>query len=582
MIAVALAPACADVDGSDGGESNIVAFSHGIVGMRGTIPASSTPVGSVSKIKRRTSKRQVRGGLAMSATSQINYASPLSGPIDVRAVRYPTEPSRFALAAVSVVSALAVVVVWMAVIDLESLLLGVISLLIGMVAIWVALQIHRLRILGDAVLVTSETLPHIQSAIDEVRHRVGYHRRVDIFVVPKSSKPVTLTSYFGVRVLIVEGRAVADITAPATRPQLLFLLGTYFGALKAKHDRWAVVEMIIDRAGVRKILAPFVGPWLRATAYTGDQIAYVCSRDLGTSLDAVFRALVGREMSPQLEAAGVLKQAERVRTSWLLRFSQLFRPVPHATNRFLNVLRFAARLEPETVWGFRATLPENARTSLDTMLARAVRDEQRRFGAAVLTCFAVATGAFLCYAGLRAADTSETLPPDFDESSPAPVEPIPTTPETAPPPTVPIPTPAEELAEAVPVSLGVACVEIAEPPADFFEVHAAVTCEGLSPADADRADIYSFDSSVAMSAATDAYLGDLGDGACEDGLRGTWSSDDVYRGTLGCYVAPNGNTTAVWTIDDEAILIVAGDPNMALPEMYDWWSQATPASLLFG
>jgi hypothetical protein len=518
----------------------------------------------------------------MSATSQVNYASPVSGSIDVRAVRYPTEPSRFALAVASVVSALAVVVVWVAVIDLESLLVGVISLVIGMVAIWVTLQIHRLRILGDAVLVTSDTLPHLQSAIDEIRHRVGYHRRVDIFVVPESSKPVTLTSYFGVRVLIVEGRAVADITAPATRPQLLFLLGTYFGALKAKHDRWAVIEMITDRAGVRKILAPFVGPWLRATAYTGDQIAYVCCRDLGTSLNAVFRALVGREMSPQLEAAGVLKQAERVRTSWLLRFSQLFRPVPHATNRFLNVLRFAACLEPESVWRFRATLPEHARTSLDRMLGRAARDEQRRLGAAVLTCFAVATGALLCYAGLSVGDTSETFSTDFDQSDPAPVEPIPTTPETTPPSTVPIPTPAEELIDAVPSSLGTSCVEITEPPAEFFDVQAAVTCEGLTLADADFVEIYRFDSYVAMSEATNAYLGDLGDGACEDGLRDTWNSNDVYRGTLGCYVAPNGITMAVWTIDDEAILILAGDADMALTEMYDWWSQATPAWLLSG
>jgi hypothetical protein len=102
--------------------------------------------------------------------------------------------------------------------------------------------------------VANDSLPDLQAAVDEVRNRVGYYRRVDIFVVPKSSKPVTLTSYFGVRVLVVEGRAVADITAPATRPQLLFLLAAYFGALKAKHDRWAVVEILIDRAAYVKSL----------------------------------------------------------------------------------------------------------------------------------------------------------------------------------------------------------------------------------------------------------------------------------------------------------------------------------------
>ena len=174
-------------------------------------------------------------------TDQLHRASAVPEQIDVKALRYPTEPSRFVLAVASVVAGLAVVIVWLGAIELSSLLVGIAGLAIGMAALWVVLQVNRVRILGDSVLVTSETLPDLQSAIDEVRSRIGYHRRVDIFVVPKSARPVTLTSYFGVRVLIVEGRAVADITAPDTRSQLLFLLGTYFGALKAKHDRWAVV-----------------------------------------------------------------------------------------------------------------------------------------------------------------------------------------------------------------------------------------------------------------------------------------------------------------------------------------------------
>jgi hypothetical protein len=119
-----------------------------------------------------------------------------------------------------------------------------------------------------------------------------------------------------------------------------------------------------------------------------------------------------------------------------------------------------------------------------------------------------------------------------------------------------------------------------EPPDQFVDLRAAVTCSGLTTADADFVDVYSFDSDDSMSAATDFWLGDLGDGACEDGLRDTWTSNDVYRGTLACYVAENGSTIAAWTIDDEAVLIVAADPDMAFTEMYDWWRQATPASLL--
>src|SRR5262245_62103921 len=159
----------------------------------------------------------------MSATDEVQRASVMSESIDVRALRYPTEPSRFVLAAACTLSGLAVVAVWLVQLDLPKLFAAVIGLALGMALLWLAFQIARVRILGDAVLVTSQTFPDFQRAIDEVRGRVGYHRRVDIFVVPKLTTPAQLTSYFGVRVLLVEGSAVADITTPAKPPELVFL-----------------------------------------------------------------------------------------------------------------------------------------------------------------------------------------------------------------------------------------------------------------------------------------------------------------------------------------------------------------------
>jgi hypothetical protein len=514
----------------------------------------------------------------MSATDELQRASVMSESIDVTALRYPTEPSRFVLAAACTLSGLAAVAVWLFQLDRPRLFATVIGLAIAMTLLWVAFQIARVRILGDAVLVTSQTFPDFHPAIDEVRSRVGYHRRVDIFVVPKLTTPAQLTSYFGVRVLLVEGGAVADITTPAKRPQLLFLLGTFFGALKAKHDRWAVVEFLTDSVGLRKILAPFVGPWLRATVYTGDQVAYACSRDLGTSLDAVFRTLVGRELSPQLQAAGLIKQAQRVRTSLILRFSQLFRPVPHSTNRFLNLLRFAEHMQPESVADFRAALPEAAMAPLDVALERAARDERRRVGAAVMTCIAVAVGALMIYAGFMVGDAPRSSPSDVDSVGPTPVDT--TTPtQRTPTPAQPTPTPAQVLIDAVPASLGGSCAENTASPDALVGLRAAVRCFGLTARDADRVDVYQFDSYESMSAAAKFWLGNLASRECVGGLRGTRTDSGDHPGTLACHVASTGVSVAVWTIEDDAILIAAEDPDMGLTELYTWWQQATPASL---
>ncbi len=511
----------------------------------------------------------------MAAISDLSDVHVSANTLHIRDLRYPTEPSRFALAVVSAVSGLLVVVVWLAQLDLPALLAAIVALAIALSLLWVTLQIHRVRILGDAVLVGPDTLPEFQTAVDEVRNMVDYHKRVDIFVVPKLSPPTQLTSYFGVRVLLVEGGAVADITTPANRPQLLFLLGTYFGALKAKHDRWTLFELLLDNAGMRRLLAPVVGPWLRATVYTGDRIAFACSRDFGTSLDAVFRTLVGRELSPQLEAGGLIKQADRVRRSLILRFAQQFRPVPHATNRFLSLVHFAARVDPESASAFRAALPEDTKTLLDRALTRASRDERRTAGAAMLTAGAVAVAALLIYAGFQAGDALRAAPNAADDvvSNPTP-EPIP-----APGDTTLEPTPAQTLINAVPDSLGAPCSELAAPaPALTGGLIVAVSCVSLT---ADFVQLYAYDSLTSMASAVDQGLAGLGSGVCPEGGRGTWNDNDVGRGTLACFVDPNsGRSIAMWTYDDESLLVVAGDTEMRLDELYVWWQQVAPPSVL--
>ena len=205
----------------------------------------------------------------MLQTIETAATQPSRAPLEMARLRYPAEPSRLAMAVVCVACALVVFVVWLALINFSLLVFGGFALVIAGFSIWALWQFSRVHLLGDAVLVNSQTFPEVQSAVDEIRATLQYDRRVDIFVIPNLSPRIQLRSYFGIRALLIEGGAIADMTTPASRPQLLFLLGTYFGAFKAKHDRSAIVELVLDSAGIRTILAPFVAPWLRTTVYTG-------------------------------------------------------------------------------------------------------------------------------------------------------------------------------------------------------------------------------------------------------------------------------------------------------------------------
>lgn len=514
----------------------------------------------------------------MTQVDSTSEVRPVASPLDVRAVRYPAEPSRFVLAIVSVLSVLLGLIVVLVVFDLSLLLYGALLLIVLFAMIWLIMQLGRVRLLGDAVLVSSATLPDLQSAVDDVRATLQYDRRVDIFVVPNLSPRIHLTSYFGVRVLLIEGGAVADITAPAHRGELLFLLGTYFGALKARHDRWALAELVLDNAGVRKLLAPFVAPWLRATVYTGDQIAYACCRDFQVSLAAVYRLLVGRELSSQLAAPGLILQAERVSRLPYLRWSEMFEPVPLRTNRFLNLLRYAHEVDPEAVWAFRSGLSDDVNRTLDQGLARMTRTARRQAGT-VITAIAVPVLTVVVVAFLMQATMAGVAALPQPPAAPVPVpEPVPE-PEPEPVPEPEPPTAAEVLMATVPPEFADSCVEMSAPEGLATGVVSAVGCDGSFDSEMDFMAVYLYDTAASLGSAVDFMVAPLEGVGCTNGGWTTWHDEtQVDQGVLACWDSADVTQTfALWSYDDELVLVVAGGDAMYWDATYAWWQQVVGA-----
>ena len=107
----------------------------------------------------------------------LRFASGVRGPLgdmDMTLLRHPTEPSRFALALVSLGVVIAVAVFVLVSLAAITTLLLFLFFIIGMLLlIWVGVQIWRIRLLGDAVMVYPQALPEIQQVLDTVRTRRG-------------------------------------------------------------------------------------------------------------------------------------------------------------------------------------------------------------------------------------------------------------------------------------------------------------------------------------------------------------------------------------------------------------------------
>ena len=296
---------------------------------------------------------------------------PLSGPASIRPLLHPTERSRLIIAAVGVALGLLVAVLALIGAGNANFLVQVVgSLALATVLIWFTQQIRRARLLGRSVKVGPDTMPELQALLDEVRATLQYDRRVDVYVVDKESKPISMSSYLGTRIIVIEGGLVAELLAPERRPQLVFLIGRSIGALKAKHARLDLFVALLQAINAVRYMTPLLLPWYRATTYSGDQIGMVCCGDLAAALEATRRLLVGKELASDLGAGAVLPQAHLVQRRLLPRFAQLFSAEPHNTNRYANLLCFGRYHDPESWERVRKSMDAERTCSSEELWAR--------------------------------------------------------------------------------------------------------------------------------------------------------------------------------------------------------------------
>src|SRR4051812_21058880 len=88
---------------------------------------------------------------------RVPRGAPVAG-IPIADLRHPTEPSRFALALVAMALAVGVALFVMVSLGQVPLLIKLgILLILAVLVIWVLVQVLRIRLLGDAVLVSRAT-----------------------------------------------------------------------------------------------------------------------------------------------------------------------------------------------------------------------------------------------------------------------------------------------------------------------------------------------------------------------------------------------------------------------------------------
>ena len=526
-------------------------------------------------------EQSARGPAALfSATARARPA------LDVRQLRHPSEPSRFALAASASIllvgGGLLIVLRLTGIFGLAAIGATVLTAL-GLV--WWAVQVHRAKLLGGAARVTPETFPMLSMAAGEVKQQVGYTQPVEIFVVAEADDPVRLTSFFGTRVLLMKGDLVAELVKPENRPQLDFILATFFGKLKVRALAWAPLLIAIDALGLPRVLNFLIAPWERATVYTGDQVAAACCGSLDESITALNRLLVGKDLARSVGMTGLMSQAASVRRRWLPRLQQLYSSYPHLTNRYLNLLSFAGQSTPGQARAFRDRLHPTTDFRVQDVSARLTRlrkrGPRRWLAAASIEASAALLG--LVAIGIFLVPQNDLVPvaniwwgrmPWVVETTPGPAATAPASPGPSASPTTPS-DPVAVLESHAPPAFASTCSGFA-PQTAIPGLVAAITCGptgGYGPA---SVQYYQYANTADMNAAfNDAAYGVTEGGTCDQaGQRGTYnftSGPGPGPGLWACYYHADNEARMIWTDTKLGILAVASDPAETPQELNSWF-----------
>jgi hypothetical protein len=511
-------------------------------------------------------------------------ASPTStGPseqLDTRALLHPTEHSRLliALSSSAVVFGIAAMIAyatagWTILAEYGGYLAA-----FGVV-VWLSLQIARSRLLGGAVRVSETTLPELQAVFDEVRARLDYHKRVDVYVMDKVAGGSAMTSYLGTRLIQIEGDLAAELLDEGRHAELTYLIGRHIGQLKARHQRLTPIFLAISVVDSLKFLKPFLAPYLRATAKSGDQIAATCCGDIRATAGTMNRLLVGKDLGPRLAVKGILDQAATVRRRWLPRLAQLFMDTPHATNRYLNLLVFFARTAPAEINAWQASLDQATAARLTAVIeASPNRLPPRRRAsplsmlvATVVTGGLLALGGWAFLGGAGSTSGANTSPP---QSSPASQTSTGQTPAGHTQNSGQADTASRQLLARVPKGLVASCTSAAVSAVGASQgANAEVVCTPQGSHSPHLVSYTHYREPALLQVAYASLTHGVPSGNCTSvsGQGGYTLGSSGSAGELACYLNGAGQNAFLWTDNRLDILSYAASPSMTFADLSRWW-----------
>ncbi len=266
-----------------------------------------------------------------------------------RSFKHPLYPRRFALALFFALLLFPLIG--------AGLVAGTIVLVVPLFAFlfWLSGRVLYATFLGHSILVSELNYARIHHIGEDLKTRIGYQKKVDIFVYEQGHFNAYLYKFFFFRRAVFLNSELLE--AGVTDDELRWLIGRFVGYLRARREAgfWG---WTIRAAQHLLIFNFFILPYERALVYTGDRVALgVIAGDISSAVSAMQKIFVGRQLGYSVNPSGIVDQHRLVKGSLFALLARLPIAYPHMTSRYVDLIGFAKKGYPEQFQRFDAANP---------------------------------------------------------------------------------------------------------------------------------------------------------------------------------------------------------------------------------
>ena len=233
---------------------------------------------------------------------------------------------------------------------------GTLVLIVPLIALflWIAMRILFARLMGNTVLVSNLNYPRIDAITEEMKARLGYEKRVYVFVYESPSFNASLLKFFSRRAICLNSEILEQ---GVSDDEIRWLVGRFVGYLRARKQA-GVLGWLIRAAQKLLIFNLFLLPYERAMVYTGDRLAVAAiGGDISSAISALQKLFVGRQLGYSLNPEGIIGQQRQISRSFFAFLARLATGFPFTTMRYVDLLVFAKAYFPVQYARFVAANP---------------------------------------------------------------------------------------------------------------------------------------------------------------------------------------------------------------------------------